>query len=125
LQVFSGTVIVFLLLIFIVGIFIAAFPLKNHIEIKGYNKKKVFWDKWEAELPNLAEYCAQHSFDPAQPACDYCHSLKPKSRHEAKIPTKVEYGLYENKILEFTEYRSYFCWRCYSQLYREHTKTLA
>jgi hypothetical protein len=123
LQAVSGTLTVLLLLLLIVALFIAAFPLKNHLEIKGYNEKKKFWDEWLNELPNLTEYCAQHSLDPAQPACDYCHSLKPKPRHEAKIPSNVQYGWYENKILEFTEYSSYSCWRCSSQLFREQIKT--
>lgn len=122
-QAISGTLIAFLLLLFMVALFIAAFPLKNHLEIKGYKEKKKLWDKWLNELPNLAEYCSQHSLDPAHPICDYCHSSKPKPRYEAKIPSKVAYGFYENKILEFTEYSSYSCWRCSSQLYREQMKT--
>ena len=122
-QALSGTLIVLLLLLCVAALFIAAFPFKNHIEIKSYSEKMKVWDQWEAELPNLVEYCAQHSLDPAHPICDYCHSPKPKPRYEAKIPSKVEYGFYENKILEFTEYISYSCWRCSSNLYRGHTKT--
>ena len=103
-----------------IGLFIAAFPLKNWHDIKKNDQKKEIWDQWLSERPNKLDYCRLHNQDVEKKiGCDYCEETRQMPSLEMVIPSQIKFGMISNTRTKYLHYKTYVCPRCSSELYRE------
>lgn len=104
------------------SLFIAAFPLKNWLEIKRAEKLNAKFDQWLSEKPSLEEYCTEHHQDSKNPQCFFCSATRQGKTLKATIEGEVVFGLYNNKCINHHNYFGYYCSRCGTELYRTKVK---
>jgi recombinational DNA repair protein RecR len=98
---------------------IASFPLKNYLLLRKNLADKARWMKWLSERPSLTEYCEQHSQAASEIRCDYCGDQRRRPSLEMVIPNDVRYGIISNSYKGYMHFKSNFCSKCGSDLYRE------
>lgn len=110
----------FILIIFISLIFfIAAFPLKNWLEIEQVKKKDKKWSNWLLEKPSREEYCLKKNQNFENIKCDYCGSNRQIPRLEMVITFQPKFGFISNKFQKYSHFKAYICSGCGTQLYRQ------
>lgn len=102
--------------------FLAAFPLKNYLEIKAYEKKEKYWINWLHEKPGKQEYCDKYSQSEEGLSCDYCGSQRQLPRLEAALVHKPNFGIITNTYKHNYYFRSYLCCGCGTELFRERSE---
>jgi|APCry1669189000_1035189.scaffolds.fasta_scaffold06013_3 hypothetical protein len=98
---------------------IALFPLKNYLLMRKNLSDKARWMAWLHERPSLNEYCIKHSQAISEVRCDYCGDDRRLPSLEMVIPNDVRYGLISNSYRGYMHFKSNFCSKCGSDLYRE------
>jgi|APCry1669189241_1035207.scaffolds.fasta_scaffold15963_3 hypothetical protein len=119
-QINQDSIIGYGIALLCIGIFIAAFPLKNWFEIKKNDKQKLVWDNWLSEKPSRAEYSRLHNQDiNGLISCDYCNEIRQVPRLEMVIPSGIKFGALYNTRNKYLHFKTYVCPQCNSELYRE------
>jgi len=106
----------------IVGVMLflsALFPLKNYLLLRKNLADKARWLAWLDERPSLAEYCEKHSQTINEIRCDYCGGDRRLASLEMVMPNDVRYGVISNSYNGYMHFKSNFCSKCGSDLYRE------
>lgn len=106
----------------IVGVILflmALFPLKNYLLLRKNLADKARWMAWLNERPSLAEYCEKNSQTIAEIRCDYCGDDRRLPSLEMVIQNDVSYGIISNSYNGYMHFKSNFCSKCGSDLYRE------
>jgi len=98
---------------------IALFPLKNYLLFKKNLADKKRWIDWSKERPSLIEYCEKTSQPISDFKCDYCGENRRLPSLEMVIPNNIKFGFISNSLNGFMHFKSYFCSKCGSDLFRE------
>jgi len=100
-------------------LFLATFPLKNWLEIRGIKAKDDKWSAWLDEKPNCAEYCQKNNQNFNDITCDYCGSDRRVSNLLMTISYRPKFGIISNTHNKVSHFKTYICSKCGNQLYRE------
>ena len=98
---------------------IASFPLKNYLLLRKNSADKACWMKWLSERPSLIEYCEEHSQATSEIRCDYCGDPRRLPSLEMVIQNDLRFGVISNSYKGYMHFKSNFCSKCGSDLYRE------
>ena len=115
----KGTISLLLLGLGFLAILFAGFPLRNHLEVRGIQKKTALWMRWLSQKPNLEAYCEMHGQSPDAMECDFCKATRFASRIEMTIETGLQKGFFTNRQGGHSYFKSYTCSGCGTQLIRE------
>jgi len=108
----------YLYLLYPVLILIAAYPLRNWLEIRGYRKLDQKWSNQLNELPSKEAYRLKHQQGELI-ICDYCGSNRQGSHLLATVPYRPQFGLIANAMPIESSFRVYSCSGCGTRLYGE------
>ena len=100
-------------------ILIAAFPLKNWLEIRWVRKQDLEWSKWLSKKPSQEDFALATNQKGDNLKCNFCESSRHLPRLEKKIPFKPEFGFINNKVEKYSYFRTIICTGCGAQIYRE------
>jgi len=100
-------------------ILMAAFPLRNWLEIRRVRKIDAEWSRWLSEKPSREEYCLETNQNINEIKCNFCGSLRHPPRLEAQIEYKPKFGFVSNKFQINSYFKTFICSGCNTQLYRE------
>ena len=100
---------------------LAAFPLKNWLEIRNFRKLDEKWTNRLNSLPSKAQYYLEHQQDSAV-LCNYCQFDRQRPHHLAVVPDKPQFGFISNIIAGESDYTVYSCGRCGTELYGQIIK---
>jgi recombinational DNA repair protein RecR len=98
---------------------VASFPLKNYLLLRKNLADKARWMEWLSGRPSLIEYCEKHSQVTSEIRCDYCGDHRRRPSLEMVIPNDMRYGVISNSYKGYMHFKSNFCSKCGSDLYRE------
>ena len=101
--------------------FLAAYPLRNWLEIRDFRKLEEKWTKRLNGLPSRVQYCLQHE-DDSTVICNYCKFDRQRTYHLAVVPYRPQFGFISNKIAGESDFTVYSCARCGTELYGEVIK---
>jgi len=118
-QLYQDFLILFVIVIFCVGLFILAFPLKNWLEIERVRKKDENWSNWLFEKPTREEYCLRNNQSAENIECDYCNSRRQLPSLEMVIAFQPKFRLISNTFQKYSHFKAYICSGCETELYRE------
>ncbi len=102
-----------------IAILLAAFPLRNWLEIKWIGKQDEEWSNWASKKPSKEEYIAATNQQSDNIECNFCGSNRHLPRLEKKIAYKPKFSFINNKIEKYSYFRTIICSGCGSQIYRE------
>jgi len=97
-----------------------ALPIKNWLELRKIKTKIVFWNAWLSEKPSKEAYSRLHSQGFNQPICDYCGNNRHMPLLEMALPLEVKFGVINNSFKGESNYKSFKCSGCGSELYRDY-----
>jgi hypothetical protein len=106
-------------IVFALLLLIAAFPLKNWLEIRGAKAKDAKWSAWLLERPSREEYCQKTNQSIDNIKCDYCGSDRQASNLIMVIPYQAKFGIMSNTYDRKSYFKTHICSKCGTQLYRE------
>ena len=89
------------------------------MEVRGENKKKVFWEKWLLEKPTKEEYSRKGGVNADVTQCNFCGSSRVFQGPEVGVVERFGYGFFQNSSQGFIYYKTYICSGCGTHLYRE------
>ena len=101
--------------------FLAAYPLKNWLEIREFRKLEEKWAKRLNGLPNKVQYCLEHQQD-GTVICNYCKFDRQRPYQLAVVPNEPQFGFISNVLTGESEFTVYSCARCGTELYGEVIK---
>lgn len=110
-----STLILCISLIFL----IAAFPLKNWLEIVLVRKKDKKWSNWLLEKPSREEYCSKTNQSVENIKCDYCGSSRQVPSLEMVLTFQPKFGFISNTFQKYSHFKAYICSGCGMQLFRQ------
>lgn len=96
-----------------------AYPFSNWLKVRAWNKSRLKKDMWLQEKPSAQTYL--ESYPPKENQkiyCFYCQSEKIHKRIEFSIPTQIFLKVFNNVEIGTTEYESFRCVSCATELYR-------
>ena len=102
-----------------IAILLAAFPLRNWLEIRWVQKEDADWSNWLSKKPSKDEYALATNQQSDSIKCNFCGSSRHLPRLEKKIAYQPKFGFINNKIEKYTYFRTIICSGCGSQIYRE------
>ena len=100
-------------------LFLAAFPLKNYLEIKKVRNKEIKWMNWLGSRPSKAEYIALHHQNFENIICDYCGVRRQYPSLEMVMTNEPKFGFINNSFNKYVHFKTYICSGCNTELYRE------
>ena len=101
--------------------FLAAYPLRNWIEIREFRKLEEKWTKRLNSLPSKVQYYLEHQQDRTV-LCHYCKFDRQRPYQLAVVPHEPQFGFISNKIAGESDFTVYSCARCGTELYGEVIK---
>jgi DNA-directed RNA polymerase subunit RPC12/RpoP len=99
-------------------ILLAAYPLRNWLEIRNFRKLDEKWTNRLNSLPSKAQYCLEHQQD-AMVLCNYCQFDRQRPHQLAVVPNEPQFGFISNEIVGESDFTVYSCARCGTELYGE------
>ena len=96
--------------------FLAAYPLKNWLEIRSVKKLDEQWTGRINSLPSKDQYCLEHQRDGAI-FCDFCDFNRQRPYEVATAPKAPQWGFIANALTGESDYRIDACARCGTKLY--------
>ena len=115
----KGTISLVLLGLAFVATFFIAFPLWNYLEFRSMQKKATYWMRWLSQKPNREAYCEMHGQSPDAIECDFCKATRFGSRIEAIVDTGLQKGFFANRKGGYSQFKSFTCSGCGTELIRE------
>ena len=106
----------YLLILVALLFLLAAYPLKNWLEIRIFKKLDERWAAGINALPSKDKYCLEHERDGAI-FCDFCGFDRQRPYEVATVPNAPQWGLIANVLTGESDYRIDACARCGSKLY--------
>ena len=95
---------------------LAAYPLKNWLEIRDLKKLDAMWTSRINSLPSKDQYCSEHQRDGAI-FCEYCDFDRQRPYEVATVLNAPQWGFIANVLTGESDYRIYACARCGTKLY--------
>ena len=106
----------YLLILFPLLFFLAAYPLKNWLEIRDLKKLDAIWTARINSLPSKDQYCLEHQRDGAI-FCEYCDFDRQRPYEVATVPKAPQWGFIANILTGESDYQIDACARCGTKLY--------
>jgi len=106
----------YLLILFPPLFFLAAYPLKNWLEIRDLKKLDAQWAARIKSLPSKDQYCLEHQRDGAI-FCEYCDFDRQRPYEVATVLNAPQWGFIKNVLTGESDYRIDACARCGTKLY--------
>jgi ribosomal protein S27E len=100
-------------------ILMAAYPLRNWLEIRMIKKQDLKWSNWLSEKPSRDEFAMLTNQNNDVIKCNFCGSHRHLPRLEKQIAYKPKFGFINNKIDMYSYFTTIICTGCGSQIYRE------
>jgi len=100
-------------------ILLAAFPLRNWLEIRMIKKQDAKWSNWLSEKPSRDKFATLTNQNNGVVKCNFCGSHRHLPRLEKQIAYKPKFGFINNKFEKNSYFRTIICSGCGSQIYRE------
>ena len=100
---------------------LAAYPLKNWLEIRDFRRLEEKWSKRLNSLPSKVQYSLEHQQD-GTVICHYCQFDRQRPYHLAVVPHEPQFGFISNEIAGESDFTVYSCARCGTELYGEVIK---
>jgi len=97
---------------------LAAYPLKNWLEIRDFRRLEEKWSKRLNSLPSKAQYYLEHQQD-GKVICHYCQFDRQRPYHFAVVPHEPQFGFISNVLNGESDFTVYSCARCGTELYGE------
>lgn len=113
---FQSFDMLYLLILFPLLFFLAAYPLKNWLEIRSVKKLDAQWTTRIKSLPSKDRYCSEHQRDEVI-FCEYCDFDRQRPYEVATVPKVPQWGFIANKLTGESDYRIDACARCGTKLY--------
>ena len=102
-----------------IAILLAAFPLRNWLEVRSVGKEDAEWSDWLSKKPGKEDYIATTNQQSKSIECNFCGSKRHLPKLEKKIAYKPKFGFINNKIEKYSYFRTIICSGCGTQIYRE------
>lgn len=108
----------YLILVFFLFLLFMAYPFSNWLKVRSWNKSRLKKDAWLGEKLSAQAYLeAYPPKDNSKIHCFYCQSEKIHKRIEFSIPTQILLKVFNNVEVGISEYESYRCVSCATELY--------
>ena len=97
---------------------LAAYPLRNWLEIRDFRKLDQKWTNRLNGLPSKAQYGLEHQQGDIV-LCHYCQFDRQRPYHLAVVPHEPQFGFFSNVLAGESNFTVYSCARCGTELYGE------
>ena len=108
-------------ILILVLFFLAAYPLRNWLEICAFRRLEEKWSKRLNSLPSKAQYYLEHQQD-GTVICYYCKFDRQRPYQLGVVPHEPQFGFISNVLTDESNFIIYSCAQCGTELYGEVTK---